>query len=242
MFRTSSYIIILSIYLLGYLISNASDLPTQKPNHDRSFDEDFKSRYSSETYNYEGEENLEKYSYNSTNSEAAEYSNETPSANEVNNDTHTNVNTGVINWIFISILIIAVIFLAYTLMNQDGKGLFSHGKFRKIKYKTISADTIEHADIDALIKQAEDKGDFRLAIRYNYLLLLKNLTLKKFITFEEDKTDSDYILELDNQPFKNSFQYTSYLYNYIWYGEFSINQLQYSKAKSNFINLTNELR
>ena len=37
-----------------------------------------------------------------------------------------------------------------------------------------------------------------------------------------------------NKDTKEEFSYTSYLYNYIWYGEFDIDDAQFEKAKKAF--------
>jgi len=76
-----------------------------------------------------------------------------------------------------------------------------------------------------------------LAIRYYYLLTLKTLNLKKYIKFENEKTNAQYLNEISKKPFKNDFAYLQYLYNYIWYGKFSINTNQYNKAKNYFVTL-----
>ena len=134
----------------------------------------------------------------------------------------------------------AVIFLVYTLLNEGGSGLFSTKQNKKLtSYETITAENIENTDINALIKNAENNNDYRLAIRYYYLLVLKNLSLKNHIKFEDDKTNNDYLNEISNKPFSDKFVYTSYLYTYIWYGEFPLNTEQYAKAKSNFTALLN---
>ena len=60
--------------------------------------------------------------------------------------------------------------------------------------------------------------------------------------FEDDKTNADYLNEIESQKFSKGFAYTSYLYNYIWYGEFPLNTEQYSTAKSNFQNFLNQVK
>jgi len=58
-----------------------------------------------------------------------------------------------------------------------------------------------------------------------------------------DKTNSNYLYEIKNAEVKNQFSHLSYLYEYIWYGEFSINDREYQEAKTTFGNfLRKEVR
>ena len=76
----------------------------------------------------------------------------------------------------------------------------------------------------------------------DYLLVLKTLTINNHIKFEDDKTNAQYLNELKEKPFSQGFSYVSYLYNYIWYGEFSLEAAQYTKAKNNFTSLLKQVK
>lgn len=212
-----------------------------EPEQIRTFDNDFKSRYSSRKFNYEGREVINQTQSGSGNYE--DYKNVDPSLKEKNNTEGISINFGPFAWVFYAALAIAVVYLVYILLNEGGSGLFSTKKNRTLNhYEDITAENIEHADIDALIKNAEKDNDFRLAIRYYYLLVLKTLSLKKYITFEDDKTNAEYLNETSEKPFNKTFAYTSYLYNYIWYGKFPLNTNEYNEAKRNFTTLLNQVK
>ncbi|WP_052825952.1 hypothetical protein [Neotamlana nanhaiensis] len=213
----------------------------QQPDQIRNFDEDFKSRYSSNKYNYEGEEIVT--STQSGSGEYEDYSNEKIKPKEDEDASFLSYNAKPLNWIFYIAIAFAVIFLVYILLNEGGSNLFSTRKHKKVIYsEDITAENIESADITSLIKNAEKDNNFRLAIRYYYLLVLKQLSLKNYIKFEDDKTNSEYYNEIIEKPFSESFSYTSYLYTYIWYGEFPVNLTQYNKAKDNFETLLNTIK
>ncbi|MBD0833120.1 hypothetical protein [Aestuariibaculum sediminum] len=204
----------------------------------RKFDKEFKQRYQSEIYNYEGidiETNTPEGS-----GDYVEYTDKETKIKEVNNNEFLNLNIEPIRYIFYLAIAIAIIVLVYVLFKDGSTGWFSKKQNRVINHhQDINSDNIENTDINALIKQAEDLEDYRLAIRYFYLLVLKNLSIKNHIKFEDDKTNSEYLNEISSKPLSDHFAYTSYLYNYIWYGKFSVNLEQYQKAKSNFTTLLN---
>lgn len=213
----------------------------QEPEQIRQFDEDFKDRYSGNKYNYEGKKIVTKTPAGSGNYE--DYKNKKPKQKEKNDSDNISINLGPLGWLFYLAIAIAVIYLVYILLNEGGSGLFSSRKNKTFNnFDEITAENIEHADIHALIKNAENENNYRLAIRYYYLLVLKTLSLKNHIKFEDDKTNSEYLNEIKEKPFSEGFEYTSYLYNYIWYGKFSLNIEQYNKAKSNFLTLLNQVK
>lgn len=213
----------------------------QEPQQIRKFDDDFKERYSSRKFNYEGKEIVTQTQSGSGKYE--DFKNEDPSIKERNNSDSFSINFGPFAWLFYLALAIAVIYLVYILLNEGGAGLFSTKKDRKLNnYEDITAENIENTDINVLIKNAENSNNFRLAIRYYYLLVLKHLSLKNHIKFEDDKTNAEYLNEINDKPFNKKFAYTSYLYNYIWYGEFPLNADKYDKARHHFTTLLNQVK
>ncbi len=206
----------------------------------RHFDDDFKERYSSDKFNYEGKAIISQTPAGSGNYE--DYKDRKPRQNEENNSDYFSINLGPLAWLFYLAIAGAVIFLVYIIFNEGGTSLFTSKRNKKINnYQEITANNIENTDINSLIKDAENNQDFRLAIRYHYLLVLKTLSLKDHIRFEEDKTNSEYQSEVSTTPFSKNFAYTSYLYNYVWYGKFPLSFSKYEKAKTNFTTLIKQV-
>ncbi|GAA4952103.1 hypothetical protein GCM10023314_26950 [Algibacter agarivorans] len=213
----------------------------QEPEQIRQFDENFKERYSSNKYNYEGKGIVTQTPTGSGNYE--DYKKAKDRRKEGNNSDNLTIDLGPFSWLFHLALAIAVFYLVYILLNEGGTGLFSHNKNKPITtYEDITAQNIENADIHSLIKNAEKDNNYRLAIRYYYLLVLKTLSLKNHIKFEDDKTNNEYLNEINGKPFSTEFAYTSYLYNYIWYGEFPVNIDKYNKAKHHFLTLLKQVK
>ncbi|GAA3621635.1 hypothetical protein GCM10022397_04210 [Flavivirga jejuensis] len=215
----------------------------QEPEQIRRFDEDFKNRYSSDKYNYEGKKIVTQSPVGSGNYEDYKKEKLKQKEEEDENKNEISIDFGPLGWLFYLAIAIAVIYLVYILLNEGGSGLFSSRNNKKLNdFDEITAENIEHADIHSLIKNAENDNNYRLAIRYYYLLVLKTLSLKNHIKFEDDKTNSEYLNEINGKPFSKEFSYTSYLYNYIWYGKFAVNIGQYTKAKDHFLTLLNKVK
>lgn len=140
------------------------------------------------------------------------------------------------------IFLLVIYFIFRAVMNEEGKWVFGKSSDKKIIPITDIENNIHATDFKDLIAEAEKDTNYRLAIRYYYLWLLKGLTHAEIIDYDVEKTNSDYFNEIDSKSIKEEFSYTSYLYNYIWYGEFDVNEYQFAKAKIAFIKFLNKIK
>lgn len=97
-------------------------------------------------------------------------------------------------------------------------------------------EDIHDIDLESLLQNAIDNKDFRLAIRYYYLSTLKILSSNKLIDYHKDKTNSEYLFELENKEMRTQFSYLSYVYSYVWYGEFPVNENNFKVAENKYQN------
>lgn len=93
---------------------------------------------------------------------------------------------------------------------------------------------LEHVDFDQLINTSLKENNYRLATRYLYLKSLKSLANTNTIEWHFDKTNTDYINEIKDLKLKGMFKRVSYIYDYIWYGEFPIDEASFNKNKDDF--------
>ncbi|MFT5847980.1 MAG: hypothetical protein ACJARX_001525 [Psychroserpens sp.] len=135
---------------------------------------------------------------------------------------------------YVVIFLLVVFFIVKAIINKEGTWIFGKSSDKRIIPVTDIENNIYDTDFKALIADAEKENNHRLAIRYYYLWLLKTLSEEEIIDYDVEKTNSDYYLEIENKETKEDFSYTSYLYNYIWYGEFDIDDAQFEKAKKAF--------
>ncbi len=101
--------------------------------------------------------------------------------------------------------------------------------------------TIREKDIPELIKQALVQQNYRLAVRYYYLLILQILKDKEFIDYQSQKTSKEYLAELKDPKMASQFANLTRLYDFIWYGDFSVNQQQYAVAQKAFVTMQKQL-
>jgi hypothetical protein len=136
--------------------------------------------------------------------------------------------------IAIIIVLVVIYMIVKALMNKEGKWIFGKNSDKKLIHYTEIEKNLHLADFEKLIRSTLESGEKRLSIRYYYLWLLKKMSAAQLIVWDIEKTNSDYLHELQSQARKDEFAYLSYLYNYIWYGEFEIDDAIFGKAKSAF--------
>ena len=103
-------------------------------------------------------------------------------------------------------------------------------------------DDIHETDIDGLLQNAIKNKEYRLAIRYQYLSVLKILSNKKLIDYHKDKTNSEYLFEIENSKTRTEFSYLSYVYSYVWYGDFPIDETNYKLAENKYQSFKTSLK
>ncbi|WP_139957591.1 hypothetical protein [Flavicella sediminum] len=129
--------------------------------------------------------------------------------------------------IYLLILIMAVYILVKIILNKEGRWIFGKKKNHPNSINSTIEENIALVNFENLIEEAIQNKDYRLAVRYYYLWLLKQANEKGLITYTPEKTNIDYLFEMEATEFYQSFKRVSYYYTYIWYGEFSVNESEY---------------
>ena len=120
-------------------------------------------------------------------------------------------------------------------LKVNARNIIDGKKAQSIVNLSDEESLIKEKDLPALIKTAITNGNFKLATRYYYLLLLKKLSEKDLISWQQEKTNEDYIKELaTNKSLYKEFETLTHLYDYVWYGEFLIDKEKFLKAETNF--------
>ena len=142
----------------------------------------------------------------------------------------------------ILLFILVIYFIFRGIVNKEGAWVFGKSSDKSIIPVTDIETNILATEFKHLIEEAEGNFNYRLAIRYYYLWLLKKLSTAEIIHYDVETTNNDYRNEIENQFIKEEFVYTSYLYNYIWYGEFDVNDEQFIKAKNAFVKFLKSIK
>ena len=140
----------------------------------------------------------------------------------------------------ILVILSVIYFIVRALLNKEGVWIF--GRSRKgIHIEDAVVENIHEMDFRQLISDTRNTANYRPAVRYYYLWLLKKLSAREIIDWHWDKTNSDYLYEIKDAGLKRDFEYLSYLYDYSWYGEFTIDETAFGKAEKAFQKTINTL-
>lgn len=134
-------------------------------------------------------------------------------------------------------LALGVIFIIYRLSKD-----FSIEKKNKIKIDLDNIEDIQEVDLETLLKDALQQENYRLALRLEFLQVLKEMSIKDLINWKNYKTNRIYLQETKNSSWQPSFQYLVRLFEHFWYGKNHLSKAQYEAYQAHFISLKNELR
>ena len=159
-----------------------------------------------------------------------------------------------LNWIFgnrfaqaifsnfhLIILFIALVLVVMKITHLSPAKIFY--KLKKAPPESFSIDeqSIASVDFADLIAAALQKKNYRLALRYHYLELLKILADKEFIEWNPHKTNYEIVDELRGKPFRDNFRSLALVFEYVWYGEFKINENGFLEVKNDFMKLKKQI-
>jgi len=141
-----------------------------------------------------------------------------------------------IPYIIVGILLLLLIRF---FLKVNSNSIVSNASNKPVVSITEDEALIKHKDLIKLIEQAIDQKNYRLAIRFYYLNIIKQLEVNEFITWEQQKTNEDYIQEISKENIKSSFKDLTRLYDFVWYGNFEIDETKFVKVAANFEATTN---
>lgn len=150
------------------------------------------------------------------------------------NKNKSNYAEWIINILAILIIVVVIYFIIKALKNNETQWIFGKNSKNNVLETEDYEKNIHETNFEELINKTINNNEVRLTIRYYYLWSLKKLAQNKYITWDIEKTNSDYLHEIKSPKIKADFEYISYLYNNIWYGEYELDTENYKKIINSF--------
>lgn len=153
-------------------------------------------------------------------------------------------NTTASLWDIISYVALALTIgmLIYFVIRGDSLGLF----YKNNRSNAITANNLEEdihlMNFDLLITEAISNGQYRIAVRYLYLKSLRDLSDRNLILWKAEKTNHDYIRELQLSGFHKVFREITFLFDYAWYGDAAITENNFLQIKDSFEQFNHQLK
>jgi hypothetical protein len=169
--------------------------------------------------------------------------NDTYQSRSTRNNTYRDnkpSNLGFFKMLIILAAVCGVVYLIYFLINKKSTQNLT------IPDNTIKLDQnpieLEDDELTKRIKALMLEEEYRACIRVYFNYILKELIQKDFIQWEKDKTNYDYLLEMERKNCKtDQLRIIAYWYDVIWYGEYHLDRFKYDQVSQVFINYYTDL-
>lgn len=153
-----------------------------------------------------------------------------------------NLNIGpLIGFIFKALLVLVAIAGLYFLYLSLSNLRLKRGthKNRVVSTREQEKDLSDPEELDddsleALLNKAIAEENKILAIRYYFLMYLKKLQDVEVIAYHRDKTNAEYLSEIESPQLSEQFVKLSYIYEYAWYGKKVISDEVFSSVEQTF--------
>lgn len=109
----------------------------------------------------------------------------------------------------------------------------------------VSLEEIEQnlpeSDLERHLREALQRGEHRLALRLYYLLILQQMSKVGWIEWKREKTNYEYLIELQAHSTFQSFSEVTLAFERVWYGEQPIDHERFVQLEPSFKNLLNRI-
>ena len=139
------------------------------------------------------------------------------------------------------ILVIVLGFVFWLITRLDPGSSLLNSPAEPGVFLSEEEEIIQSKDIRQLIEEAIANKQYRLAVRYYYLLNLKRLDETGIIAYQFQKTNEDYAAEIKKESIKQQFRKITRLYDFIWYGDFKVSETEFRLAEKGFLQMNSVL-
>jgi hypothetical protein len=144
-------------------------------------------------------------------------------------------------WILIIVIVLVLAFILYNYLKGQGYVFQRKGKSFDDEMVALSEEELDLGTYEKQVQAAIAAGKFRLAVRLLYLQTLRLLSDKELIIFSKEKTNAAYLRAMAQTTWYKSFANLTLDYEYIWYGEIPVNEVQFEAIHKHFSQFMNEL-
>lgn len=144
-------------------------------------------------------------------------------------------------WVILGAAILGAIYVIFN--NLKGFKFKTNATIKVTNEKIIEEPDVKdivNIDFSTQIEKCIQEKNYRLATRYYYLWIMKNLNEANLIAFNIDKTNQDYSRELSKKAAFGKenlslFKQCTNYYEYLWFGNFVV-------SESNFVQIENTFK
>ncbi len=128
----------------------------------------------------------------------------------------------VLAYILIAVMVCAMIYIIFSNVQVD-KNL----PVQEYKEIDLEEEHIEDVDVESEYEKALRLGDYRMALRMRFLMVLQQMSVNNDIDWKYEKTNRDYASELRGTALFSGFKTISGIFEWVWYGNYEITKEEF---------------
>ncbi|MEZ4938484.1 MAG: hypothetical protein R2799_12920 [Crocinitomicaceae bacterium] len=141
--------------------------------------------------------------------------------------------------IVVAILLIAALVYFFVFKRKPDERL--QNTVVEEEFEELDIHTIEKSDLELALEKALAEKDFRKCVRIYFTFILKELSSGGKIYWEKEKTNYDYLKELNNTKDFHGFRNAMELFEIIWYGKREISESIYLQLEPDLKNYLKQI-
>ncbi|QXU41105.1 DUF4129 domain-containing protein [Pedobacter sp. D749] len=143
-------------------------------------------------------------------------------------------------YIFIGLGIALILYIVFKIIGAEN--IFSKKSKETILPYDVITENIHEIDYEQELQRLVAERKFRLAVRLLYLRALKKLSDAEIINWQPDKTNYNYLMEITKPELRNDFSKLTLQFDYIWYGDFPIDEVKFEPINQSFNQFNNQIK
>lgn len=143
-------------------------------------------------------------------------------------------------YVLMGLTVALVLFILYKAKVLDY--VFPSNVKSEMQY-VVGQENIHEINFEDAIERALSQKDYRLAIRLQYLKVLKILSTRELIHWKPNLTNHHYVQALEKNPNYHDFVRITRYFEFAWYGEFEVSESGFKEMKTfsdSFVNQVNK--
>lgn len=149
-------------------------------------------------------------------------------------------SNSVSKYFFIAAGVAFVIFVVVKLIGAEN--IFSKKAKETILHYDILNENIHEIDYEKELQKLVSERKYRLAVRLLYLQALKKLSDADIIQWQPDKTNYNYLTEISKPELKTDFGKLTTQFDYIWYGDFPVDEDKFTPINRSFNQFNQQIK
>lgn len=161
---------------------------------------------------------------------------------QISNHSSSDFRLGEARFIVYFLVVILIIVIIVRVLSKSQSNAKIDEKAVSFENITEIEERMHELSLDDLLAQALNGGNLRLALRLNFLIIIKLMTQGKVIKWKKDKTNWEYHREIKNRAIADQFREVILNFEGFWYGEHPLSETNYRYADKLYSGLREHLK